>query len=98
MEHIFDAFLCQTKSGHKFIIGSQGRLKLHGHAGHYGIDTFFVHLSETQPALFQKQMTGMLTIVQVIGIVYDAFDVALIIAHLHARFKYISISHNRLQR
>ena len=57
-----------------------------------------MHLSEAQSALLQKQMARMLTLVQVVGIVYDALYVTLIVAHLHPRFINVLFLHNRLQR
>ena len=98
VEDVFDAFFRQSQSRHKFVVRSQGHLKLHGHPGQYGIDALLVHLSKTQSALLQEQVTGMLTIVQVVGIVDDALDVALIIAHLHPGFKNILLFHNQVQR
>ena len=94
MKHILNALLGQSKPRHKLIIWSEGRLKLHRHAGHHSVHTLLMHLRKTQAALLQKQMAGMFAIVQVIGIVHDTLDVALIIAHLHPRLKNILRTHN----
>ena len=37
--------------------------------------------------MFQEQVACMLCIVEVVGIVDNAFDVALVVANLHAGFK-----------
>jgi hypothetical protein len=42
-------------------------------------------------------MAGVLTIVQVVGIVDNTLDVALIVAHLHPRLKNILRTHNWVQ-
>ena len=52
-----------------------------------GIDALLVERSKADAEAAEKQVTGMLCIVQVIGIVDDAFDVAFVIAHFHACFK-----------
>ena len=46
-----------------------------------------MHLGKRQSALFQEQVTGVFCIVEVVGVVHNAFDVALIVAHLHAGFE-----------
>jgi hypothetical protein len=53
-----------------------------------------MHLGEAQPTLFQEQMAGMLAVMQVIGVVHNTFDVALIVAHLHLRLKNVLFLHN----
>ena len=87
MEHILDALLGQVQSGDDDVIGTQGHLVLQLHTGHHGIDPLLVHLGEAQSALFQKEVARVLAIVDVLGIVDNAFDVTLIVAHFEARFK-----------
>ena len=65
----------------------QGCLKLQIHACHNGIDTFFVHLGKRETTRLQEQVTCMFGIVEVVGIVDNAFDVALVVANLHTGFK-----------
>ena len=98
VENIFDALLCQSETRHKLIIGSKRRLELHRHPRQHRIYALLVHLGKTQSALFQEQMAGVLTIVQVVGIVDNALDVALIVAHLHPRLKNILRIHIWVQR
>ena len=98
MKHVLDALFGQSEARQKFIVGSQRGLKLHGHTGQHGINALLVHLSKTQAALLQKQVAGMFAIVQVVGIVYNTFDVAFIVAHLHPGLENILIIHNRVQR
>ena len=50
------------------------------------IDTLLVHLSKRQSAMFQEEVARMLCVVQVVGVVDNTLDVALVVAHLHTGF------------
>ena len=51
-----------------------------------------MHLGEAQSAAFQEEMARVFHIVQIVGVVHNAFNIALVVAHLHAGFK--DIVHN----
>ena len=48
-----------------------------------------MHLGKAQAAVLQKEMTGVLAIVNVLGIVDNALDVALVVAHFHSGFEMV---------
>ena len=75
------------KTRDEFIVALQGNLIGDIDAMHHGIDALTVHLCKTQSACFQEEMACVLHIVEVVGIVHDSLDIALIVAHLHAGFK-----------
>ena len=50
-----------------------------------------MHLGKGQSALFQKQVASVFSIMQVVGIIYNALDVALVVANLHTGLKTIFI-------
>jgi hypothetical protein len=54
---------------------------------HHGIYALLVHLGKAYAHALEKQVTGVLGVVQVVGVVYYALDVAFVVAHFHARFK-----------
>ena len=72
---------------YELVVAAQGCLKLQIHAGHNGIEAFFVHLGKRKTTRLQEQVTCMFGIVEVVGIVDNAFDVALVVANLHTGFK-----------
>ena len=75
------------KTRDEFIVALQGNLIGDIDAMHHGIDALTVHLRKTQSAGFQEKMACVLHIVEVVGIVHDSLDIALIVAHLHTGFK-----------
>ena len=91
MEHVLDALLLEPQTRNELVVAAQGRLELQIHASHHSIDSFFVHLGKRKSALAEKQVTRVLGIVEVVGIVHNAFDVAFVIAHLHTGFKNVFI-------
>ena len=48
------------------------------------VDTLLLHGAESEPARLAEFMAGVFEIVQVVGIVDNALEVALVVAHLHA--------------
>ena len=48
-----------------------------------------VHLGKRHSLPFQKEVSGVLCIVQIVGIVDNALQVAFVITHLHDCFKMI---------
>ena len=87
VEHVFYSLLGEVETGDELVVALQGRLELQVHSCHHGIDAAAVHLGEAQSAFLQEQMAGMLGVVQVVGVVYDAFDVTFVVTHLHSGFK-----------
>ena len=98
MKHVLDTLLRQAEARDELVVGPQRGLKLHRHPCQHGIDALLVHLGEAQPTLCQKQMSRVLAVVQVVGIVHNTLNVAFIVAHLHPRLKNILCTHIRLQR
>ena len=62
---------------------------------HRCIHALVVHFGKAEAAFLQKEMAGMFHVVQIIGIVHDALNIALIISYFHLRLKNIS-AHNFL--
>ena len=87
MEDVFQSLLLYPQTRHEFIVTSQWRLILQIHTSHHGIDAFLVHFGKTQSTMPEKEMTRMLNIVQIVGIVDDTLNVALVVANLHTGFK-----------
>lgn len=93
VEHILNALLCQSHPRDDLVVGSQRHLELHRHPRHHSIDALGVHLGEAQSARLQKQVPRMLAVVQVVSIVHNTLDVALIVAHRHSRLKTVFHCH-----
>ena len=51
--------------------------------GDEGIQAIFVHLAEVHAQALEELMSRMLHVVLVVGVVDDALQVALVVAHLH---------------
>ena len=95
MENISHALLLQPQTREEFIIALQRNLILQVHSRHHSIHALVVHFGKAEAAFLQKEMAGMFHVVQIIGIVHDALNIALIISYFHLRLKYIS-AHNFL--
>ena len=95
VEDVLHALLLNPEARDELVVAAQGGLVLQRHAGHHGVDALGVHLGEAQSAVLQEEVARVLRIVQVVGIVDDALDVALVVAHLHAGFKNV-VSHRIL--
>ena len=93
MKHVLDTLLRQAEARDELVVGPQRGLKLHRHPCQHGIDALLVHLGEAQPTLCQKQMSRVLAVVQVVGIVHNTLNVAFIVAHLHPCLKNILLTH-----
>jgi hypothetical protein len=87
IEPIPEAVFLKIETRNELIIAAQGNFILQFHTVDNGIDALFVELGETDAETTEEEVSGMLGIVQVVGIVHDAFDVALIIAYLHTGFE-----------
>jgi len=87
IEQILDPVFLEVEAGDELIVAAQGNLVLEFHAVDNGIDALLVESSETDAQAAEEKMTGVLGVVQVVGIIHDALDVALIVAHLHTGFK-----------
>ena len=48
-----------------------------------------MQFGKAQPAILQKEVTSVLGIMQIIGIVHNPLNVALVVAHLHPCLKNI---------
>ena len=95
MEDISHALLLHPQTLEEFVIASQRNLVLQVHSRHHSIHALVVHFGKAEAAFLQKEMAGMFHVVQIIGIVHDALNIALIISYFHLRLKYIS-AHNFL--
>ena len=95
MENISYALLLQPQTREEFIIALQRNLVLQVHSRHHSIHAFVVHFGKAEAAFLQKEMAGMFHVVQIVGIVHDALNIALIIPYFHLRLKNIS-AHNFL--
>ena len=87
---LFRSFEIQARD--KLIVATERYLVLQFHAVYNGINTLFMKLCKTDAQAAEEQMTSMLGVVKVVGIVYDAFDVAFVVANLHAGFE--NVFHN----
>ncbi len=83
MEDVSHALLLQPQAREEFIIALQRNLVLQVHSRHHGIHALIVHFGKAEAAFLQEEMAGMLHVVQIVGIVHDALNIALVIAHLH---------------
>ena len=95
MENISYALLLQPQTREEFIIALQRNLVLQVHSRHHSIHALVVHFGKAEAAFLQKEMAGMFHLVQIVGIVHDALNIALIISYFHLRLKNIS-AHNFL--
>ena len=95
MEDVLNALLLKPETRDEFIVAAQRCLVLQVHASHNGIDTLFVHFCKRQATMLQEQVACMLSVMEVVGIVDNALDVAFVVAHLHEGFKNI-FAHNSL--
>ena len=91
MEDVFDAILFEPQTRDELIVATQGSLEVELHASHHCVDTFSVHFGKRKATLLQKQMTRVLCVVEVVGIIDNALDVAFVVAHLHSGFKNVFI-------
>lgn len=89
MEHISHSLLLQPQSRVELIVTLQRCLVLQIHPRHDSIHSLAVHLGKAQSTFLQKEVPGVLHIVQVVGIVDDSLYVALIVAHFHLGLKYV---------
>ena len=85
VKDVAQPFLLQVDARQKLVVTPQRRLELQIHPCHDGINAAAVHLGEAEPALLKEQMACMLGVMQVVGIVDNALDVALIVADHHPR-------------
>lgn len=92
-EDVADALLFESQARDDDIIAVQRSLVFQIHPGHHSIRALLVHLSETQSAGFQKPVTRVLRVVEIVGVVNNALDVALIVAHLQTGLKDIIVVH-----
>lgn len=83
IKYVFDAFFLEIELGDKLIAAFKWGLEGHIEAGYYGVDAFGVELGETDAGSRQKFVTGVLYVVLVVGVVYDALQIAFVIAYLH---------------
>ena len=83
---IFNAFAHQPESADKLVTASEGSLEVDGYAGHHGIYAFVMEVGKAHSVLEQELMTAVLRVVLVVGVVYNALKVTLIVAHLHLQF------------
>lgn len=85
LEHVAQPFFPYVEARVELVVAPQRCLELEVHACHDGVDAAAVHLGEAEPALLKEQVAGMLGVVQVVGVVDYALDVALVVADHHPR-------------
>ena len=86
-ENVFDALLAQGEARHETVAAAQRRFERHLQTRHDGIRALLVQGGEADALGTQKLVARMLDVVLVVGIVHDALQVALVVAHLHFQRK-----------
>ena len=107
IKHVFDAFFLNAQLADKAVSAFQGRFESHVQPCHYRIYSLRVQVGKTDALCEQELVPGVFDIMLVVGIVYDALQVAFIVAYLHLQFKdiirfhfiqkcfFVSETHNR---
>ena len=52
-----------------------------------------VSIAKHEAALLQEEMAGMLHVVQIVGVVHNALNIALVIPHFHLCLEYVFAHH-----
>ena len=81
VEDIADAVLLGPQTAYIFVVGPQRHLVGGLVAGHHHVDTLLVQLVEGHAAADDVKVARVLEIMLVIGIVDNALQVALVVAH-----------------
>ena len=89
LEYIPHTFLLEVEARHHLVVAAQGRLKLQLHTRHHGVDSLLVKGGEAHAQAAQEAVARMLGVMEIVGVVDDALDVALIVAHIHTCGKQI---------
>ena len=93
MEDISHALLLQPQTREEFIIALQRNLVLQVHSRHHSIHALVVHFGKAEAAFLQEEMAGMLHVVQIVGVVHNALNIALVIPHFHLCLEYVFAHH-----
>ena len=93
LEYVAQPFLLYVEARDELVVASQRCFILQVHPCYHGVGAAPVHLGEAQSAPLQEQVARMLGVMQVVGVVYDALDVALIVADHHPRGENIVHNH-----
>jgi len=92
-EDIPDALAAEAHAGVEFVVAAQRGDKPHAHSRHDGVGALSVQFREAYSAGVEEEMTGVLGIVHIVGIVDDTFDIALVVSHHDLGFKDILLVH-----
>lgn len=88
-EYVTDALLAKPQSGDELIVAGQRSLVFELHSCHDGVNSLVVEFRKADAERADEAVSGVLSVVKVVRIVNDALDIALVVAHFHACFKYI---------
>ena len=72
-----------SKSRAKVLTATQALLVGDGDLGDEGVESIFVHLPEVHAQTLEELVARVLHIMLVVGVIDDALQVALVVAHLH---------------
>ena len=89
MEDEAYAFHFHPQLAQHHIATAQRRLVIHLYAVEHGVNSILLHLAERKACHIAKFVTCMFQIVQVVGIIHDAFTVDFVVTHLHLEHEYI---------
>ena len=87
VEDVAQTLLAHAELRDEDIVAAQRRLVLQVHASHHGVDALLVKAREAHAERREVEMARVLGVVEIVGIVHDALDVALVVANLHFCFK-----------
>ena len=89
LKDIAYALFVKVEAREELVVAFQWPLELQLHPGHDSVHALFVQVGKAHAEGTEKAVTSMLGIVEIVGVVDDALDVAFVIAHLHTGFKEI---------
>ncbi len=85
-EDVAQPFLSHVDARQHHVVAVEWGLELQVHPCHDWVHVFFlVQFGVANAKAVDEAVACVLCVVEVVGIVHDAFDVALVVAHLHAR-------------
>ena len=87
VEDVADALLLGHQAADIFVAGTQRHLVGDFKPCHDDVDALVVQLGETHPAVEHIEVTRVLHIVLIIGVVYNALNITFIVANHVAVFK-----------
>ena len=93
-EYVAQTFLLHVETRDERVVATQRCLVLQVHASHNGIYALLVQTSEAHAERREIEVACVLGVVEIVGIVDDALDVALIVANLHFGLENVFRLHN----